>query len=90
MTKATLISRTFNWGWLMGAEVQSIIIQAAMVLEKELGIPHLVPKANRRKLSSKQVGEGSQRPPPQWHTSSNKATPPNSATLKPSQTLTNS
>jgi hypothetical protein len=27
MTKATLI-RTFNWGWLTGSEVQSIIIKA--------------------------------------------------------------
>jgi hypothetical protein len=27
MTKATLISTTFNWGWLTGSEVQSIIIK---------------------------------------------------------------
>jgi hypothetical protein len=27
MTKATLI-RTFNWGWLTGPEVQSIIVKA--------------------------------------------------------------
>jgi hypothetical protein len=27
MTKATLI-RTFNWGWLTGSEVQSIIIKS--------------------------------------------------------------
>jgi hypothetical protein len=26
MTKATLIRTTFNWGWLAGSEVQSIII----------------------------------------------------------------
>jgi hypothetical protein len=26
MTKATLIRTTFNWGWLIGSEVQSIII----------------------------------------------------------------
>jgi hypothetical protein len=25
MTKATLIRTTFNWGWLKGSEVQSII-----------------------------------------------------------------
>jgi hypothetical protein len=25
MTKATLITTTFNWGWLTGSEVQSII-----------------------------------------------------------------
>jgi hypothetical protein len=28
MTKATLIGTTFNWGWLTGSEVQSIIIVA--------------------------------------------------------------
>jgi hypothetical protein len=29
MTKACLIKkRTFNWGWLTGSEVQSIIIKA--------------------------------------------------------------
>jgi hypothetical protein len=27
MTKATLIRTTFNWGWLTGLEVQSIIIK---------------------------------------------------------------
>jgi hypothetical protein len=28
VTKATLIRTTFNWGWLTGSEVRSIIIQA--------------------------------------------------------------
>ena len=28
MTKATLIRTRFNWGWLTGSEVQSIIIKA--------------------------------------------------------------
>jgi hypothetical protein len=28
MTKATLVRITFNWGWLTGSEVQSIIIKA--------------------------------------------------------------
>ena len=28
MTKATLIRTAFNWGWLAGSEVQSIIIKA--------------------------------------------------------------
>jgi hypothetical protein len=28
MTKATLIKTTFNWGWLTGSEVRSIIIKA--------------------------------------------------------------
>jgi len=42
---------------------------------------HLVLKSNRRRLlPSKQLGRRSQSPSPQWHTSSNKATPPNSAT----------
>ena len=29
MTKATLLRTTFNWGWLTGSEVQSVIIKAA-------------------------------------------------------------
>jgi hypothetical protein len=28
MTEATFIRTTFNWGWLTGSEVQSIIIKA--------------------------------------------------------------
>jgi hypothetical protein len=28
MAKATLIRTTFNWGWLTGSEVQSIITKA--------------------------------------------------------------
>jgi len=47
MTKATLIRTAFNWGWLTGSEVQSIIIkvgswhiQAGMVQE-ELRVLHL-------------------------------------------------
>jgi hypothetical protein len=28
MNKASLISTMFNWGWLTGSEVQSIIIKA--------------------------------------------------------------
>jgi hypothetical protein len=27
MTKATLVRTTFNWGWLIGSDVQSIIIK---------------------------------------------------------------
>ena len=27
MTKASLIKTTFNWGWLTGSEVKSIIIK---------------------------------------------------------------
>jgi hypothetical protein len=29
MTKASLIKKTFNWGWITGSEVQSIIIKGA-------------------------------------------------------------
>ena len=55
MTKATLIRTTFNWGWLKGLEVQSIIIkgqgsiQAGMVQE-ELRVLHFHLKAARRRL----------------------------------------
>jgi hypothetical protein len=28
MTKATFIRTTFNWGWLTGSKVQSIILKA--------------------------------------------------------------
>jgi hypothetical protein len=28
MIKATLVRTTFNWGWLTGSEVQSIVIKA--------------------------------------------------------------
>jgi hypothetical protein len=28
MTKETLVRTIFNWGWLIGSEVQSIIIKA--------------------------------------------------------------
>jgi hypothetical protein len=49
-----------------------------MVLE-ELRVEHLVLKANRRRLTLRQLGRGSQIPPPQRHTSCDKAIPPNSA-----------
>ena len=55
-------------------------MQADMVLEKELRVLHLDLKVARKKLSSRQLGGGSRGPPPQRHTSSNKDTPPNSAT----------
>jgi hypothetical protein len=55
-------------GWFTGSEVQSIIIMAEskadMVLE-ELKVLHLVLKANRRRLTSRKTGGGSQSPPPQ-------------------------
>jgi hypothetical protein len=62
MTKATHIMTTFNWGWLTGSEVQSIIIKAGtwqhsgrMVWE-ELRFLHLHLKAANRILASKQLG----------------------------------
>jgi hypothetical protein len=61
MAKATLRSITFNWGWLTGSDVQSIIIkkhdniQAGMVEEK-LRVLHLHLKAASRILASRQLG----------------------------------
>ena len=40
-------------------------IQSDIVLKKELGIQHLDPKATRQRLSSRQLGGGSQSPLPQ-------------------------
>jgi hypothetical protein len=47
--------QTFKWGWLTLAEVQSIIsvgkhgiMRADLVLEEELRIVRLTPKADRR------------------------------------------
>jgi hypothetical protein len=64
MTKATLIRTTFNWSWLTGSEVQSIItkkehgsIQAGM-LQAELRVLHLHLKAASGRLTSRQLGEG--------------------------------
>jgi hypothetical protein len=64
MTKTTFIRTTFNWGWLTGSEVQSIIIKAesmaasrqAWHLLEELRVLHLVLKVNRRRLASRQLG----------------------------------
>jgi hypothetical protein len=62
MTKASLIKTTFNWGWLTGLEVQSIIIrwehgsiQAGMAQE-ELRVLHLHPKAASRRLTFRHLG----------------------------------
>jgi hypothetical protein len=61
MTKATFV-RTFNWGWLTGSEVQSIIIKEGIwqcpgrhsVLSGGGEIQHL-PKATRKRLASRQL-----------------------------------
>jgi hypothetical protein len=49
-------------------------VQVGMLWE-ELRVLHLVPKANRRRLTSRKLGGRSQNQPQQWHTSFNKATP---------------
>jgi hypothetical protein len=53
---------TFNWGWLTGSEVQSIIIKAeehgsiqASMVREELKVLHLHLKAAIRILSSRQL-----------------------------------
>jgi hypothetical protein len=49
-------------------------IQAGLVQE-EVRVLHCVTKANRKRLASRQLGEGSQSSSWQWYTSFNKATP---------------
>jgi hypothetical protein len=93
MTKATLIRTTFNWGWLIVSEFQSIIIMAGSTPASRLECcwrscefyifikrkPGAeCPQAAKRRVS---------KPTPtvvhflqQGHISSNKATPPNGAT----------
>jgi hypothetical protein len=46
MTKATLRRTTFNWGWLTGSEVQSIIIKLGTwqhpgIVQEKLRVLHL-------------------------------------------------
>jgi len=99
-TKATLIKANMKLG--LAPRFRGLVhyhhsrkhgsVQADMVLE-ELRVLHLIPKANRRRLASRQLGGGSQSPLLQWHTSSNnKATPLNGATAwaKRIQTTTTS
>ena len=60
MNKASLISTMFNWGWLTGSEVQSVIImtgkhgslQEGTVLEMELRVLHPDLKPPRKSDSS--------------------------------------
>jgi hypothetical protein len=66
VTKATLTRPSFNWIWLTGSEVQSTIIKVgawqhpgrhgAGGAERVL---HLHLKASRRRLASRQLGQGS-------------------------------
>jgi hypothetical protein len=53
MTKATLIETTFNWGWLTGSVHyhqggRMAVPRQACMAQEELGVLHVVPKANRR------------------------------------------
>jgi len=82
----------------MGSEVQSVIIkvgawsiQAGMVQEELSSTSS--PKVSQEQTEIlRQLGGGSPSQPPQWHTSSNKATPSNRATpwAKHMQTITGS
>ena len=61
MTKTSLIKTTFNWGWLTGSEVQSIIIKEhgsiqAGLVQEELRVLCLHPKAASGRLTSRQLG----------------------------------
>jgi hypothetical protein len=61
MTKATLIRTTFNWGWLTGSEVQSIIIKAGAWQHlgrhgAELRVLHLHLKDACGRLESRKLG----------------------------------
>jgi hypothetical protein len=63
MTKATLIRATFNWGWLTGSEV--IVIKTGTwqhptdMVQEELMVLHLHPKAARRILTARQLARES-------------------------------
>ena len=66
MTKATLVKNNILLG--AGLQIQRFrgyhhggthgSVQADMALEKELRVLHLVPKAARRRLTSRQLGGG--------------------------------
>ena len=61
MTKATLIRSTFNWGWLTGSEVKSIIIKTGAWQHPGrhgvggMRVLHLHLKAARGRLTSRQL-----------------------------------
>jgi hypothetical protein len=67
--KATLRGTAFNWGWLTGSEIQSIIIKAGTwqhpgrhgegrAILEDVEVLHLHLEAARR-LASRQLGKGS-------------------------------
>jgi hypothetical protein len=85
MTTASLIKKTFNWAGLQIQRFSSLpsrwehgSIQAGMVQE-ELRVLRLYPKAASGRLTSRQLG-WLLSPHPQWHTYSNQATPPDGTT----------
>jgi hypothetical protein len=83
MTKASLVKTTFNWGWLTGSEVQSIIIK--MGTWQHTGRHGAETESSTSSsgvllLTPRQLGWEYLSPSPLWHTHSNKATPLNSAT----------
>ena len=60
MTKATLKSTTFNWGWLIGSEDQSIIIKVGTWQHpgrrvEALRVLHLYLKAANQILASRKL-----------------------------------
>ena len=74
-----LYRTTFNWGWLTGFEVQSIIIIVGRVAASRQAWPcrcwELYILFQRETGEDRQLGRGSQHPHPQWCPSSNEATP---------------
>jgi hypothetical protein len=63
--KCTLTRTTFNWGWIT---IQRFTPLSSMLVHskdqdgmgpEELVVPHLVTRAVRRRLASRQLGQGS-------------------------------
>jgi hypothetical protein len=87
MTKATPIRTIFNWGWLTGSEVQSIIIKAGVW--QHAGWAESSTSSSEgceQNTDFQAAGVKFLSPCPQWHTYFNKATPSSNAT--PWQTIT--
>jgi hypothetical protein len=76
--KTALIRTTFHWDGLQVQRFSPLLSRrehGSVQAGTELRVPHLV----QRRLAATELEGGFQSPSPQWHTSSNKATP-NSAT----------
>jgi hypothetical protein len=62
ITSTASLIRTFNWGWLTGSKVQSIIIKEGAWQHPgrhgagRAEVLHLHPKAVRKRLASRQLG----------------------------------